>query len=192
MLKEVRRSLSLLLVLTALTGLAYPLAVTGLARILFPRQADGSLIERNGHVIGSDLIGQHFSRPGDFWSRPSATTPPYNAAASGGSNLAPSAKALIDTVRRREAALKAADPDARGPVPADLVMSSASGLDPDISPAAAEWQVARVAAARHVDPQDVRRLVADHTDGRFLGILGKRVVNVLKLNLALDARWPLR
>ncbi len=192
MLKELRPALSLLAVMTVLTGLAYPLAVTGLAQALFPRQADGSLIERGGHVVGSALIGQSFTRPQYFWGRPSATTPPYNAAASGGSNLAPSAKALVNAVKSREKMLMAADPDAEGPPPADLVMSSASGLDPDISPAAAEWQVARVAAARRIPPRTLRRLVAAHTTGRFLGVLGPRVVNVLKLNLALDARWPMR
>ncbi len=204
MVKHLRAALVLLLAMTLLTGLIYPLAVTGLAQALFPRQANGSLIERNGRVIGSELIGQTFSHPGYFWSRPSATTAPdpkdpaktvaapYNAANSGGSNLAPSAKALIDTVKQREAALRAANPAAPAEVPADLLLSSASGLDPDISPAAAEWQVARVAAARHMSPEALRQLVAAHVKGPLLGMLGERTVNVLDLNLALDARWPMR
>ncbi|OIR09014.1 potassium-transporting ATPase C chain [mine drainage metagenome] len=204
MLKHLRAALLLLVLMTLLTGLLYPLAVTGLAQALFPHQANGSLIERNGQVVGSALIGQSFSRPGYFWGRPSATTAPdpkdptktvaapYNAANSGGSNLAPSAKALADTVKSREAALRAANPQAPAAVPADLLLSSASGLDPDISPAAAEWQVARVAAARHAPQEEIRRLVAAHIHGRLFGLLGERTVNVLGLNLALDARWPMR
>jgi K+-transporting ATPase ATPase C chain len=204
MLKELRPALTLLVVLTVLTGLAYPLAVTGLAQIAFPWQAAGSLVERDGKVVGSALIGQDFTSPFYFWGRPSATTAPdpadptktvaapYNAANSGASNLAPSAKALADAVAERSAALHRANPAAEGPLPADLVTTSASGLDPDISPEAADWQVARVAAARHAPAGEIHRLVADHTQGRALGVLGEPVVNVLKLNLALDERWPMK
>lgn len=204
MLKELRPSLILLVMLTIVTGLAYPFAVTGLARIAFPFQAEGSLLERNGTVVGSALIGQSFTEPGYFWSRPSATTAPdpadpaksvaapYNAANSGASNLAPSAKALADAVAEREAALKAANPDETEPVPADLLTSSASGLDPHITPAAASWQVKRIAAARRVPVDELRALVARFTEGRDLGVLGEPHVNVLKLNMALDERWPMK
>ncbi len=193
MLKEIRPVLVILLVLTAVTGLAYPLAVTGAAQALFPRQAAGSLIERNGQVIGSDLIGQNFTKPGYFWGRPSATAEaPYNAAASGGSNLAPSAKALAETVAERVAAFRKANPGETGPVPADLVTASASGLDPHISPAAAQAQIKRVAAARRVAVLDLRKLVEGLTEGRTLGLLGEPTVNVLKLNLALDEKWPIK
>jgi len=203
MLKELRPSLMLLVVLTIITGLAYPFAVTGVAKLVFPWQASGSLIEKNGQVVGSALIGQNFSKPGYFWSRPSATTTtdpndatksidaPYNAANSGASNLAPSAKALADLVASREAALKAANPGQTEPVPADLLMASGSGLDPDISPQAAEWQLKRVAAARHIPEAELRKLVAAQTEGRFLGVLGEPRVNVLKLNMALDEHWPI-
>jgi len=204
MLKELRPSLMLLLVMTIITGLAYPFAVTGVAKLIFPWQSSGSLIEKNGQVVGSELIGQSFSKPGYFWSRPSATnTPdpndatktidaPYNAANSGASNLAPSAKALIDAVTAREEALKAANPGQSDPVPADLLTTSGSGLDPDISPEAAYWQVKRVAAARHIPEAELRQLVAAHTQGRMLGFLGEPRVNVLKLNMALDEKSPMK
>lgn len=193
MLKELRPALVILLVLTAITGLAYPFAVTGAAQAFFPRQAAGSLIEKDGKVIGSELIGQNFTLPGYFWGRPSATAEtPYNAAASGGSNLAPSAKALVDTVAERVAAFRKANPGETGAVPIDLVTASASGLDPHISPAAAEAQVKRVAAVRRVAVLELRNLVGAMTEDRVLGLLGEPAVNVLKLNLALDEKWPIR
>ncbi|OZB58937.1 MAG: potassium-transporting ATPase subunit C [Lysobacterales bacterium 14-68-21] len=188
MFKLLRPSLLMLLVMTVITGVLYPLAVTGLAQAMFPRQADGSLIVRDGHVIGSRLIGQPFDDPRYFWGRPSATSPqPYNGASSSGSNLGPTNPALADAVRQRIAALRAADPGDTQPVPVDLVTASASGLDPEISPAAAQYQLARVARARHLDAEQVRRLVAAHTQGRWLGLFGEPRVNVLALNLALDA-----
>lgn len=193
MFKELRSSLTLLVLLTIITGLAYPFAVTGLAGLAFPWQANGSLIEKDGHAIGSALIGQSFTGPGYFWGRPSATAPtPYNAASSGASNLAPSAKALADAVAERDAALRAAHPGETDRPPADLLTSSASGLDPHITPAAAAWQIKRVAMARHAPMDQVRALVMEHLEGRELGILGEPRVNVLKLNLALDERWPMR
>jgi K+-transporting ATPase ATPase C chain len=190
---QFRPALVSFLGLTALTGLAYPLALTGLARALFPWQASGSLLRRDGMVAGSAWIGQSFTDPGHFWGRPSATVGPdgkpmpYNGANSGGSNLAPSNPALAEAVRERIAALRAADPEATGPVPVDLVTASGSGLDPDISPAAAAFQVPRVAKARGLDEARVRALVVRHTKGPQLGILGEPRVNVLELNLDLDA-----
>lgn len=185
---QLRPALVSFLGLSVLTGLAYPLALTGLARVLFPRQAAGSLILQHGCVIGSSLIGQSFTAPGDFWGRPSATQPvPYDGAASGASNLAPSAPALAEAVQARIAVLRAADPSATGPVPGDLVTASGSGLDPDISPAAAYFQVPRVARARGLDPAKVRALVASHVQQPEFGVLGEPRVNVLDLNLALDA-----
>lgn len=183
-----RPALSLFILLTLITGLAYPLAVTGLAQLLFPSQANGSLVKVNGVVVGSALIGQPFSQPGHFWSRPSATAPDaYNAAASSGSNLGPSNPVLTEAVAARIAALRAADPGNNAPVPVDLVTASASGLDPHISAAAADYQVSRVARARGLPAAQVRALVAQHTQGTLLGFLGEPRVNVLQLNLALDA-----
>jgi potassium-transporting ATPase KdpC subunit len=177
-----------ILVLTLLTGILYPLAVTGIAAVIFPAQASGSLIRADG-APGSTLIGQPFSSPAYFWGRPSATAPfPYNAALSTGSNLGPTNPALLEAVKARVEALRAADPENTSPVPVDLVTSSASGLDPDISPAAAYYQVHRVAKARGLSEEQVRGLVASHTKGRTLGFLGEARVNVLELNLALDGK----
>jgi K+-transporting ATPase ATPase C chain len=185
-MRSVRAVLVVFLAFTVLTGLVYPLAVTGLAQALFPYQANGSLIEKKGKVIGSALLGQPFSDPRFFWGRPSATSPfPYNAANSGGSNLGPTNPDLLKRVAADVARLHAAR--GTGPVPVDLVTSSASGLDPHISPAAALYQVDRVAAARGLDPAAVRRLVEEHVEGRQLGVLGEPRVNVLLLNLALDS-----
>jgi len=176
-----------MLVFTVLTGLIYPLAMTGLAQVLFLRQAQGSLISWEGRAVGSTLIGQPFDDPKYFWGRLSATSPySYNASASSGSNLGPTSKALREAVTGRIAALRAADPQATGPVPVDLVTASASGLDPDISPAAADYQVRRVARARGLSEQAVRQFVHQRTTGREFGILGEPRVNVLELNLRLD------
>lgn len=188
LLASLRPAVVLFLLLTALTGFIYPLAVTGLAQLLFPQQAAGSLVMRNGHAVGSRLIGQSFSDPRYFWGRPSATTPqPYNGTASTGSNLGPLNPALVDAVKPRIAALRAADPGNDAPVPVDLVTASGSGLDPEISVAAADYQAARIARARGLAPERVRALIAQHTEGRLLGVLGEPRVNVLELNLALDA-----
>lgn len=184
----VRPAVSLFLLLSAVTGLAYPLAVTGIARAVFPEQAAGSLILEDGQVVGSALVGQHFSDPKHFWGRPSATAPqPYNAAASSGSNLGPLNPALLAAVETRLEALRAADPGNARAVPVDLVTASASGLDPHISPAAALWQVPRVARARGLPEAQVRSLVEGQAEGRQWWLLGEPRVNVLKLNLALDA-----
>ena len=184
---QIRASIIMLVILTVITGLIYPLAVTGLAQVLFPQQANGSLIMKNGQPIGSTLIGQPFDDPKYFWGRLSATGPvPYNAAASSGSNLGPTNPALITEVQGRIDALKAADPANTQPIPVDLVTSSGSGLDPNISPAAADYQVARVAKARGLDVTKVQALIAQYTEDRQLGILGEPRVNVLELNLALD------
>jgi potassium-transporting ATPase KdpC subunit len=188
MTAQLRPALVSLAVFTILTGLLYPLLVTGMAQILFPSQANGSLIVQDGQPVGSRLIGQSFDDPAYFWGRLSATGPfPYNAAASSGSNLGPLNEALTDAVQARVDALRAADPDNTVPIPVDLVTASGSGLDPHISPAAAEYQVSRVAEARGLDENAVRDLVAQHTEGRTLGLLGEPRVNVLELNLALDA-----
>jgi len=193
MAAQLRSALMMFFILTILTGVAYPLAVTAIAQLLFPHQANGSLISKDGKPIGSTLIGQPFDDPKYFWGRPSATAPfPYNAAASSGSNLGPTNPALIETVKMRVAALKAADPGNDTPVPVDLVTASGSGLDPHISPASAEYQVRRVARARGREEAFVRTLVSQHTEGRQLGMLGERRVNVLALNLALDATDPPR
>jgi potassium-transporting ATPase KdpC subunit len=194
MIRELRAAVVLLLVLSLVTGIAYPLVVTGVAQLAFPAKANGSLIESGGkpvqdgaRAVGSELIGQPFADTKHFWSRASATSPyPYNASSSSGSNQGPLNPALTDAVTARVKALRDADPDNTAPVPADLVTASASGLDPHISPAAAEYQVARVAKARSLDAQKVRAAVAQATEGRQLGFLGEPRVNVLRLNLALD------
>lgn len=186
-----RPALVLFAVLTVVTGLLYPLLVTGIAQTAFAHEARGSLIQRGGKAVGSELIGQAFAQPGHFWSRPSATAPaPYNAGASSGSNLGPSAPALAEAVKARIAALRAADPGNTAPVPVDLVTASASGLDPHISVAAARYQVARVARARGLAPEAVNALLDAHTEGVTLGFLGEPRVNVLALNLALEALRP--
>ena len=197
MLREIRPAIILLLLLTAITGLAYPLAMTAIAGVIFPKQAQGSLIEKDGRVIGSSLIGQEFKEDKYFHGRPSATSAPdpadssktvsapYNAANSGGSNLGPTSKALADRIKEDVDKLKAENPNAS--VPVDLVTTSASGLDPDISPEAALFQVPRVAKVRKMPEERVRQLVTEHTQGRMAGLLGEVRVNVLALNLALDA-----
>jgi potassium-transporting ATPase KdpC subunit len=181
-------SLLTLLVFSVLTGLIYPLLVTGISALCCEQQAQGSLIRRDERLVGSSLIGQPFDDPKYFWPRPSATTPqPYNGASSAGSNLGPTNPAQLDAVRTRLAALQQADRDNKSAVPVDLVTASASGLDPHISPAAAEYQLLRVARARAIDPQRLRTLVAAHTQARQWAVLGEPRVNVLELNLALDA-----
>jgi K+-transporting ATPase ATPase C chain len=187
--KILRQSVVMLVLLTLVTGIVYPLLVTGIAQAIFPRSANGSLIERNGKIAGSELIGQPFSDPKYFWSRPSATAPfAYNSAASTGSNHGPTNPALADAVKQRIEALRAADPGNAMPVPADLVTASGSGLDPHISPAAAAYQITRVARARNVSVRDVEQRVAAATERRTFGVLGEPRVNVLKLNLALDGK----
>ncbi|WP_027811433.1 potassium-transporting ATPase subunit KdpC [Burkholderia cenocepacia] len=184
----IRPLVVLFVVLTAVTGLAYPAVMTVFGQAVFPSQANGSLIEQNGKVVGSALIGQPFDAPKYFWGRLSATAPmPYNAAGSGGSNLGPLNPSLADQVKARIAALRDAGTDLSTPVPVDLVTASASGLDPEITPAAAAYQVERVAKARNLAPDAVAQLVAANTAGRQFGVLGEPRVNVLKLNLALDA-----
>ncbi len=183
-----RPAFAFLLLLTLLTGVAYPALVTGLAWTLFPRAAGGSLIGVNGRVVGSALVGQAFADPAHFWGRPSAITPrPYDASTSGGSNLGPTHPALAEAVAARVAALRASDPGNGAPVPVDLVTTSASGLDPDISPAAALWQVPRVARARSLPEATVGRLVESRIEPPALGVIGAPRVNVLRLNLALEA-----
>jgi len=189
MLKDIRPAVSLFLVFTALTGLVYPLLVTGVARAAMPGKAGGSLIHTGDRLVGSSLIGQEFSDPKYFWGRISATSPyPYNGAGSTGSNFGPTNPALFDQMKARIAALQAADPAQKAPVPVDLATASGSGLDPEISPAAAEYQVPRVARARHMSEEAVRAFVQAHTAGRQLGFLGELRVNVLELNLALDTK----
>ena len=183
----IRPAVSLFVLLTAITGIVYPLAVTGVAQAAFPAQAAGSLIVRDGKPIGSSLIGQNFSDPKYFWGRPSATSPmPYNGAGSGGSNQGPLNPALVDAVKGRVEALKTADPGNTLPVPVDLVTASASGLDPHISVAAAQYQAARVARVRGLTPDTVTNLIGHHTEGRLFGLFGEARVNVLELNLELD------
>ena len=188
MIKHLKPAIILFVLLSILTGVIYPAVVMGLAQLMFPNQANGSLItDSSGKTTGSSLIGQPFSSPGHFWGRPSATGPfPYNAGASSGSNLGPTNPALVDAVKARVEALKAADPDNKAPVPVDLITASGSGLDPHISPAAADYQVNRIARARNIDPRKLQELVHTHTEARLWGVLGEARVNVLTLNLALD------
>src|SRR5882724_7986539 len=188
MLAHVRAAIVSLVLLSVVTGIAYPAVVTAIAQAVFPHQANGSLIVKDGKAVGSALIGQPFDDPRYFWGRPSATSPfGYNAGASAGSNLSPTNPDLIKAVQGRVDALREADPGNTAPVPVDLVTTSASGLDPHISPAAAEYQIKRVAKARGLDPAAIRKFVAEHTQERTLSLLGERRVNVLALNLALDA-----
>ena len=185
--KLIRPAVCLLALMTLLVGIAYPLVITGVSRVAFPRQAEGSLIYQEDRLIGSTLIGQSFSDPKHFWGRPSATTPqPYNGLASTGSNLGPLNPALIDAVKANAKALHDADPDNNAPVPVELVTASASGLDPEISPAGAEFQAARVARVRHLELAQVEALIKSHERGRLLGFIGEPRINVLELNLALD------
>ena len=189
MLRQLKPAILMLLAMTILTGALYPLAITLAAQLIFPRQANGSLIMKGGRVAGSALLGQNFTDPKYFWSRPSATSPfPYNAAASSGSNLGPLNPDLARNIEARRAALQAADPDQHQPVPLDLLTSSASGLDPHISPEAAEYQADRVARARGLPVQQVRELIRQNTRGRQWGFLGEPTVNVVALNLALDGK----
>lgn len=184
----IRPAVGLLVLWTILLGIAYPLVITGVAKLAFPSLAEGSLIYKDGNLIGSILIGQSFSDPKYFWGRPSATSPqPYNGVASSGSNLGPLNSALLDQVKANAKALHDADPDNQQLIPVDLVTASASGLDPEISPAAALYQAARVARARNLSAAQVEALIKTHESGRFLGLIGEQRVNVLELNLALDA-----
>lgn len=184
--RQLRAALGTLAAMTLLTGVAYPLAVTGIAQVAFPSQANGSLILKDGKPIGSKLIGQQFDDPKYFWSRLSGTSPAYNAGASSGTNYGPLNPAFRDAAKARIDALRAADPENHAPVPVDLATASGSGLDPHISPAAAEYQAPRVARSRGLDLSKVRALITQHTEGRDLAVLGEPAVNVLELNLALD------
>jgi K+-transporting ATPase ATPase C chain len=184
----IRPAISLLVLMTILLGIVYPLVITGVAKVAFPRRAQGSLIYKDGNLIGSTLIGQSFSDPKYFWGRPSATSPqPYNGLSSSGSNLGPVNSALLDQVKANAKALHDADPDNQQRIPVDLVTASASGLDPEISPAGAFYQAARVARARSLSVAQVEALIKMHERGRFLGFIGEWRINVLELNLALDA-----
>ncbi len=189
MIKHFKPAIILFVLLSVLTGVIYPAMVTGLAQLLFPSQANGSLMtNNNGKITGSSLIGQPFSSPGYFWGRPSATTPfPYNAGASSGSNLGPTNPALVDAIKARIQVLKVVDPGNKAPVPVDLVTASASGLDPHISPAAADYQIHRVAKTRNMKPEKLRALIDANTESRYWSFLGEPRVNVLKLNLVMDA-----
>ena len=190
MIKDIKTALLLFLVLAVMTGLIYPLAITGIGQVVFPHQANGSLIRQHGRVVGSSLIGQYFREPQYFWSRPSATSlVPYNGAGSSASNLGPNNPVLAQHVAARIKALKAADPAEKGPIPVDLVTSSASGLDPDISIAAALYQAPRVAQAGGIDIVTLRHLIRENTTEPLLGFIGEPVVNVVKLNLALHDRY---
>jgi K+-transporting ATPase ATPase C chain len=192
-MKQLIIAVRVTLVFAILTGVAYPLVVTGLSRVIFPRQSAGSLIERDGKIVGSELIGQKFTRPEYFQGRPSAAgNDGYDGLASGGSNLGPTNQGLVDRVQGDAKRFRDANPTATGPLPADLLTTSGSGLDPDISPASAQVQIPRVAAARGMSVDALRELVASHTEGRQFGILGEPRVNVLKLNLALDQAAPLK
>lgn len=189
MKSQLRAAFAVLVLLTLVTGVAYPVSVTLVAQGVFPFRANGSVLERDVRPVGSELIGQPFDDPSYFWGRPSATGPvAYNAAASTGSNLGPTNPALLEAVKGRVESIRAAHPDQTGPVPVDLVTASASGLDPHISPTAAEYQVARVAKTRGLTEEQVRRVVAAHSESRTLGLLGEPRVNVLRLNLALDGK----
>lgn len=191
MIKTLRNALGLFLVLTLITGVAYPLVVTGFAWVLMPGKAGGSVVTQDGRAAGSTLLGQPFSDPRFFWGRPSATGPqPYNGAASSGSNLSPTNPALVDAISSRVQALRNADPANAAPVPVDLVTASGSGLDPHISPAAALYQLPRVARLRGMSEAQLSALVEKHTQGRTFGILGEPRVNVLALNLALESGYP--
>ena len=188
-LKQVYTAIAMTVVLTVLLGIIYPLVVTGLARVMFPAKAGGSLIEKDGKAIGSSLIGQPFTGPGYFHSRPSAAGAGYDATASGGTNLGPTSQKLMDSIKTAAESLREENPDS--PIPIDMVTASASGLDPHITPAAAEFQVPRIAEERRINAEEVRRLVREHTEGRQLGLLGEPRVNVLELNLALNAVRPM-
>lgn len=193
MLRQLLPGLRMTIVLSILTGLVYPGVVTGICRAIFPRQSAGSLIERNGHVVGSELIGQNFSRPEYFQPRPSgAGNDGYDATASGASNLGPTSQKLIDRVKAAEEKFRKDNPDYKGPIPADLITMSGSGLDPHLSPAGADAQIPRVARARGASEEQVRQLVAQFTEGRDLSFLGEPRVNVLRLNIALDDRLPIK
>lgn len=186
--EQIRPVITIFIVLTVITGVVYPLTVTVIAQAFFHNQANGSLmLSKEGKLIGSALIGQNFDEPKYFWGRLSATTPAYNASASSGSNLGPSNSALVDAVKSRIAALKAANPDNKAPIPVDLVTASGSGLDPHLSLAGANYQLSRVARLRNLSEKTVKNIVDENTSGRFLGLLGEPAVNILKVNLALDA-----
>ena len=193
MLRELRTVVVMFFLLAVVTGLVYPLLVTVVAQLAFPHQANGSLIRENDKLVGSELLGQSFEEPKYFWGRPSATSAFANdASASTGSNFGPTNPAQLDAVKNRLKAIRKAQPDQTGPAPVELVTASASGLDPHISPAAAEYQAQRVATARGISVDQVRKLVTEHTEGRTLGLLGEPRVNVLLLNLSLDAQFPAR